>query len=186
MSSDAAVGQVVDALEHLQIPYMIVGAYSSNSYGIPRSTKDADFVVALQSGDLQRLMEALGAEFRLNRQIQLETITSTVRNVIVHRPTRFDIELFRVSKDPHDEERFRRRCRRLLGNHQREVWMPTAEDVVIQKLRWNRRKDLEDARNILAVRFDDLDWSYLEQWTKAHQTHDVLHALRTEVSDLNS
>ncbi len=36
------------------IPYLLVGAFSSNACGIARSTKDADFVVSLQAGDLGR------------------------------------------------------------------------------------------------------------------------------------
>ena len=62
--------------------------------------------------------------------------------------------------------------------------MPTAEDVVIQILRWQRRKDLDDARNILAVRFNDLDWEYLERWTAVHSTRDLLNELRNELSEL--
>lgn len=32
----------------------------------------------------------------------------------------------------------------------REVFLPTAEDVIVQKLRWGRPKDLEGARGVLA------------------------------------
>jgi hypothetical protein len=35
---------VMDALNAKGVPWMLVGAYSSNYYGIPRSTRDADFV----------------------------------------------------------------------------------------------------------------------------------------------
>lgn len=47
MTSDEAVIAVVDALDSLSIPYMVVGSFSTNLYGLPRSTKDADFVVQL-------------------------------------------------------------------------------------------------------------------------------------------
>lgn len=45
MNSLEATAAVIDALEELRIPYMLVGAFSSNAYSIARSTKDADFVV---------------------------------------------------------------------------------------------------------------------------------------------
>lgn len=185
MSSANAVARVIDALEQLRIPYMIVGAYSSNAYGIPRSTNDADFVVSLESGDLTNLMTHLGEEFSLNRQMQLEAITATTRNVITFRPSRFEIELFRVSDDAFDQQRFQRRCRRRLGDIDREVWMPTAVDVVIQKLRWQRRKDIEDAKNVLAVQMNHLDWVYLEHWTTVHGTRDLLDELREELAELD-
>ena len=45
-----AVVAVVDALEALSVRYMIVGSLASNFHGIPRSTRDADFVVELAPG----------------------------------------------------------------------------------------------------------------------------------------
>lgn len=68
MNSLEATAAVIDALEQTGIPYLLVGAFSSNAYGIARSTKDADFVVSLQSRDLRRLVDRLGADFRLVRR----------------------------------------------------------------------------------------------------------------------
>ena len=49
--------------------------------------------------------------------------------------------------------------------------MPTAEDVIITKLRWwqraGRRKDWEDARNVVAVQRASLDREYLSRWCRA-------------------
>lgn len=185
MSNREVVARFIDALETLQIPYMLVGAYSSNAYGIARQTKDADFVVSLERGDLTNLMSHLGEEFSLNRQMQLETITSTIRNVITHRPSKFEMELFRVGDDPFDQQRFQRRCRRKINEFGREAWLPTAEDVVIQKLRWQRRRDIDDAKNVLAVQMKHLDWEYLAHWTAAHGTQNLLNELREELAELD-
>lgn len=38
---------VIDALEAERIPHMLVGSFSSNFYGIPRMTQDADLVIEL-------------------------------------------------------------------------------------------------------------------------------------------
>ena len=185
MSSLEATAVVLDAFEALRIPYMLVGAFSSNAYGIARSTKDADFVVQLEEGDLTQLMGRLGSDFRLDRQLQMEMITGSVKNVITFQPTKFDIELFRLSDDEHHQERFRRRQRHPVSELNREAWIPTAEDVVIQKLRWQRRKDLDDAINVLAVSAKMLDWEYLERWTAIHGTRGLLHQLRDELPDLD-
>lgn len=184
-SDDELTAVVVDALEALQIDYMLVGAYSSNAYGIARATHDADFVVVVQPGQLRALVERLGPDFTLDRQIRMEGITGSVRNVITHQPTHFDIELFRLNtKDEHHEERFRRRCRRRLEEIQRETWIPTPEDVVIQKLRWKRRKDLDDVVNVLSVSGPVLDWEYINSWAAKHGTLELLEQLRNEVPDL--
>lgn len=46
MSSTDLVLRIIRLLDQLAIPYMLVGSYSSNYFGRPRSTRDADFVVA--------------------------------------------------------------------------------------------------------------------------------------------
>jgi hypothetical protein len=185
MNSLEATAAVIDALEQAGIPYLLVGAFSSNAYGIARSTKDADFVGSLQSGDLRRLVDRLGADFRLDPQMKFEVPTGSVRYVITFLPTDFDIDLFRLSDDRHHAERWRRKRRVQLGELNREVWIPTAEDVVIQKLRWQRRKDLDDVVNILAVRADKLDWEYLSKWTHLHGTYDLLDQLRRSIPDID-
>ena len=185
MSSVDATAAVVDALEACEIDYMVVGAYSSNAYSIGRSTKDADFVVALKPGKLTTFMQRLGAEFRLNRQLQLETLTGSKRNIVTYLPTKFQIELFRLNdQDEHHVERFRRRYRKMLHEINRVVWLPAVEDVVIQKLRWQRRKDLDDVVAVLAVSGPIIDWNYLRAWTTKHGTDALLQKLLKEVPDL--
>jgi hypothetical protein len=45
----------------------------------------------------------------------------------------FKVEFFLLSGDPHDLERFRRR--RTVSFLDRQVWIPTVEDVIVTKLR---------------------------------------------------
>jgi hypothetical protein len=42
-----ALFHVLDALEALQIPYMVVGSFASTFWGRPRTTHDADLVVEM-------------------------------------------------------------------------------------------------------------------------------------------
>jgi hypothetical protein len=53
--------------------------------------------------------------------------------------------------------------------------------MIIQKLRWNRDKDRDDARNILAVQGDTLDFTYIERWCEAHGTRGRLEELRQSI-----
>jgi len=46
-----ALISLIRTFEKAGVPYMIVGSYSSNFYGIPRSTKDADVVVNVAGVD---------------------------------------------------------------------------------------------------------------------------------------
>jgi len=178
--SDDALLTVIDALQAAQIPYMVVGSLSVNLYAPPRSTQDGDILVHVDPGGLQALRPKLGPPLRWEPQLSFETVTSSMRQVLELPPTGYKIELFFLSSDPHDQERFARRVRvPVLG---RDMYVATAEDVVITKLRWShlgrRTKDVDDVRNVLAVQGDALDWDYVHRWCDAHGTRALLDDLR--------
>lgn len=180
-SSFEALIDVIRALQTHQIPYMLVGAFSSNAYGYPRATKDADIVIEYEEGVLEKICESLGSDFKLDPQTGFELMTGSIRNILTFTPTKFEIELFRLGKDPHHRERFARRRRLHLPDLQIEAVIPTAEDVVIQKLRWQRDKDLADVRIVIAVQAPRLEWSYIQQWTDQHGTTELLNRLKSEL-----
>ena len=143
---DEATLAVIDVLEALGIPYMVVGSLSTNLYGIPRSSEDADFVLQIGPESLSQLANHLGPQFRLDPQGSFETVTMTLRHVLRPVGVSFAIELFHLSDDPYDQERFRRRRRIVMSG--REVSALTAEDVIVTKVRWaalgHRSKDREE------------------------------------------
>jgi hypothetical protein len=182
MTSEQALARLIERLEEDQVLYMIVGAMSSNLYGVPRATDDADIVVSFDNFDVVRFSRTLGEGFSLDPQMMMEGFTGSVRHVLHFSPTGFDIELFRLGDDPHHRERFGRRRRQRVPECSREAWVATAEDVVIQKLRWARRKDLDDIVDLIAVSGDGLDWAYLSRWTEIHGTSDLLAQLCREAA----
>lgn len=183
MNESEATQMMIQALEVLGIPYMLVGSLSSNYYGIPRSTEDADFVIQLSKTPLSAIAAHLQPQLRLDPQMFFETATGTYRNVVQLVGTPFKIELFRLSNDPHDQERFRRRQRVRLPEV--ETYLPTAEDVIVTKLRWalnaNRSKDRDDARDVIAVQGDRLDWQYVYRWCDEHGTRELLDEVRRSI-----
>lgn len=176
--------RVVAALEKAAVPHMLVGAFSRNYYAFPRSTQDADLVVSLDAGRLSELMTALGADFELDPQPSFETNTGTLRETVQHRASGFKIELFRLSSDPHDQARFQRRG--AVSFEGLPTFIPTAEDVILTKLRWARSKDLDDVRDVIAVQGDAaLDWDYIHRWTEIHGTRARLDAIRASIPPID-
>jgi hypothetical protein len=183
VTPDAAVVAVIDALEAAGIPYMLVGSLASNVHGIPRSTQDADLVIDVAPDRLTDLARVLPAPLSLDDQSAFEGVTGTTRHVIRLAGSAFVCELFHLSDDPHDQDRFKRRKSiPALGRH---PWIATAEDMIVTKLRWSleagRVKDREDIRNIIAVRGTRLDWPYIEHWSERHGTRGLLDELRRSV-----
>jgi hypothetical protein len=102
MTPEEASLSVFDAMAALDLPYMVVGSLSSNIYGIPRSTKDADLVVEFGTSSPAEFARRLGSGFRLEPQMSFETVTRTMRSEFEVVGEAFKIEVFQVVSDPHD------------------------------------------------------------------------------------
>lgn len=180
-SATAITRRVIQALNRAGVPHMLVGAFSRNAYAPPRSTQDADVVIALAGQSLRVVVEALDADFSLESQSGFETNTGTLRDTITHTGSQFTIELFHLSADLHDQERFLRRRPTSFDGEPTSI--PTPEDVIITKMRWARPKDLSDVRDILMFMEPSvLDWGYLHRWTAQHGTRQALDAIRDSIS----
>ncbi len=70
---------VIEALEAESIPYFLAGSIASMVYGIPRATKDVDFVVEIGGDGIDRLARRLAGQFEFDPQQHVETSTWTRR-----------------------------------------------------------------------------------------------------------
>ncbi len=68
MTGNQAAVAAAEALDACGIPYMLVGSYSSNIYGIDRSTQDADFVIELGEAEIGELARRIAPAIRIDRQ----------------------------------------------------------------------------------------------------------------------
>jgi hypothetical protein len=188
-NGNQAAARMIEAMEKLGVDYLLAGSFSSNFYGIPRSTKDADFV-AILGGQIGALEKELADDFDFDPQSSFETVTGTFRDKARAKGLPFEIEIFHLSQDAHDQSRFARRVSvfdELIG---RTVWLPTVEDVVITKLRWavraKRGKDFDDVRDVIAVQGDAaLDWDYIHHWCAIHGTRALLDEIRASIPPID-
>jgi len=188
MTVEDLAASVIDACDAEGIEHMVTGAFAFSMYGIPRSTKDVDVVLNMVGPDpIMRVASRLDATVEFDRQTQFDTLTWGKRLVgTVRTGPPFKVELFELFEDPFVQEQFQRKRRVFYEGIQRTTWLPTAEDVVVQKLRWGRNKDLDDARDVLAVQgTGSLDMAYIGKWCAALGTTSRLHAALEEISSLD-
>lgn len=176
------IAKVLQAFNELNISYMIVGALSSNLYGEPRQTDDADFVIELGNVPLSNLFSKLGPDFQLDTQLGFETITGSNRYHIHHIDSEYLIELFLLTADPHNQSRFARRKPITFAGV--PAFVQSVDDVIVQKLRWyqrgHRQKDLDDAKNVIETQAGipgALDLAYIRHWTDQHGTRELFEKL---------
>ena len=174
---DLAV-RVIEAAEETGVKFMAVGAIAAGAYGVPRSTRDVDLLVSVNMpGNVAALIERLGSLVAFDEQVTFDTLTWGRRHVgRCHSSPPFKVELFETFDDPFVKSEFSRRQEVFVPILNRTTWHPTPEDVVVQKLRWGRNKDLDDARDVLAVQGPEtLDMAYIEGWCSQHGTTERLN-----------
>ena len=162
--------RLVDVCEQLAIPYAIGGAIATSFWGVPRTTQDADCLVAVPSVVYQRLSDALnlrGFEIEQPSGPQPVTVAALVEQVrrdkymtLSCRAT--SVELF-VPVVPLQHSILERAVGRLF--HGRTIRVTTAEDLILLKMAFHRQKDLQDIKGILHVQKGQLDIPYVRRWS---------------------
>lgn len=182
MSTRNVLVKVLDVLDALGAPWMLTGSFAGNYYGEPRLTHDADVVIQLTPAGARQLTEALGRDFVVSEAE--EAVTRQRQFNVIHIPTSFKVDFWPLRDHPFDQSAFaRRRAVPLFG---REVPLPAAEDLILQKLRWARETGSEQQqRDVLAIlrgQAAALDWSYLLRWADELGLREALEAARRDAA----
>jgi hypothetical protein len=179
MTVEELAAAVLEACDVESVDHMLTGAFATGVYGIPRSTKDVDVVLSMKGGDaIRRVATRLELLVEFDPQVQFDTLTWGRRLVgLTHQSPPLKVELFELFDDPFVLSQFERKRHLFSKQIGHATWLPTPEDVVVQKLRWGRSKDLDDARDVLAVQgMESLDMAYIEKWCAQHGTTERLKA----------
>jgi hypothetical protein len=180
MTIDDLAAMVAEACLADSVPHMFTGAFATGLYGSPRSTADVDVVVDIADPTtMSQLVARLAPVVGFDAQVQFDTLTLGSRRIGMTRGLPpLVVELFTLFDDAFVQEQFARRRERFLATLGKSVPVPTAEDVIIHKLRRARGKDIDDARDVLAVQgLDRVDLDYIRRWCERHGTRAALDAI---------
>jgi hypothetical protein len=174
MSILAFYFDIVRALEEIDAPYMLIGAFAGSGLGISRATFDIDMVVDLEEPHF----EALASRFPPPRyyadpeQMRSSTHWSMMFNII-DTTEGIKADLVPITGRLTYQEAFSHRVRRSFRDSQGvefEAWCARLEDIIIGKLlAWQQgrsTKHTSDIREMLVFSIsgfgeDDLDLAYV-------------------------
>lgn len=177
-------------LEALNIPYFIGGGIASITYGEPRLTDDADLVIRLFPFAVPHLVAAFEPDFLVSLDSANDAVARHYAFNFIHIATGFRIDFFPISDDDDLEiDSFARRQRKESGAG--EVWMASAEDVILAKLRWFKKggrvsdKQWRDVLGVLKVQGARLDFAYLIGQARRFGLSDLLAQGREEAGTIS-
>jgi hypothetical protein len=153
---------VIEVLEHLEIPYMVVGGFAAILYGEPRLTIDVDIVVDMKSEHVRPLVAAFPIpDYYVSEEGICDSLQRRYPFNVIQPATGAKVDLVPLPHDPFTRSAFQRRQRLEYDEAGHSATFITPEDIIVAKLVAYREtgsdKHLRDVRGVLVMQWEALD-----------------------------
>ncbi len=180
---------VTNVLDTLNIPYVIGGSIASIIHGMLRTTMDVDIVADLQLGHVQPFAAAFEDAFYVDEQMIQQAVHRRGSFNLIHLETMFKVDIFLTKPRAFDQQQIRRRIAATLSDDEtKQIWVLSAEDVVLAKLDWFRmggelsERQWRDILGVLKAQKGHLDTVYLQQWAQKLSLSDLMERALQEMN----
>ena len=146
--------RVVQALDEINAPYMIVGAFAGTAFGIQRATYDVDILVDLREQDF----DSLAAKFPPPRyyadpEMMRNSVAMGIMFNLIDTQEGVKADLVPLSREPGYDRSFQRRIRRTFTDQTGATfyaWCAQPTDIIIGKLHaWAEGRSSKHPADIL-------------------------------------
>lgn len=184
---------VASLLEQQRIRYVLVGSFASSMHGMYRSTADIDIVADVHSNQVIPLLAALHENFYVDEHAVREAIDRRQSFNAIHFDSVFKVDIFIPKSDEFSRKQIERReLKKLAPDVEQTVYVATAEDTVLAKLRWYdsggrvSTTQWNDVLGIIGGSSSKLDLPYLHHWARKLDVTELLEEAFREASDDDS
>jgi len=186
----SVLSQVTAILEQLGIRYVLVGSFASSIHGMYRSTADIDIVADIKPDQVRPLFEALHDDFYVDEQAIRNAVNQQRSFNAIHFDSVFKVDFFIPKSDDFSTVQLdRRELRSISPDRNEAVYVATAEDTVLAKLRWYRagheasNNQWNDVVGVLGTSRHTLDLDYLRSWAEKLGLTDLLEKALHDVQE---
>jgi len=183
---------VIDVLERLDIPYMVVGGFAAIFYGEPRLTIDVDIVVDMKSEHIGPFVAAFPIpDYYVSEEVIRDSLQRRYPFNVIQPATGAKVDLVPLPSDPFTRAAFQRRQRLEYDKAGNTATFITPEDIILAKLlafqETESDKHLRDARGVLITQWGKLNLEAIRCRAQAtgvpDQLEDILAAIHREVEE---
>jgi len=189
MSVQRAFQKLLDALNLLEIPYMVGGSLASSVHGVFRSTNDIDIVAAVQDQHVIPLASELAGDFYADPETIRDALHHGRPFNLIHFASGYKFDIFPVAENAYFQMQIERCSLQEITLGEGEsirCSLATAEDMILAKLAWYRaggehsERQWNDVRGIRSVQGTRLDQTYMRRWARHLGVDDLLERLLSE------
>jgi hypothetical protein len=183
------LSEVGRVLEQQGITYILVGSMASSMHGIYRSTADIDFLADINQEQVLPLLKSLEAHFYIDEHAVRQAVAERRSFNAIHFDSVFKVDIFIPKADAFARKQLeRRQLTKIAPDIDQKIYVATAEDTILAKLRWYRAggelsgNQWVDVLGMLGAKSADLDTAYLHEWAEKLEVQDLLEKALAEVT----